>query len=208
MAKFVNNYLRIHERAIYRIFKYLISAKYCGIIYSPDPSLGLECFVDADFAGGWSQADADNVENVMSRTGFVLRYAGCPIRWCSKLQTEIALSTAEAEYIAFSQVLREVIPLMTLLEELGEIYPLYKAKPDFICMVLEDNQSCIAMTKYPKFIPRTKHISLKYHHFRSNVDSGKIKIIYNPSDEHIVDILTKPVNYPHFYVLRYLLMGW
>ena len=77
----------------------------------------------------------------MSRTGFVIRYAGCPIGWCSKLQTEIALSTAEAEYIALSQASREVIPLMTLLEELGEIYPLYTAKPDFICTVWEDNQS-------------------------------------------------------------------
>ena len=65
------------------------------------------------------QADADNAENVMSRKGFVLRYAGCPIGWCSKLQTEIALSTAEAEYIVLSQALREVIPLITLLEELG-----------------------------------------------------------------------------------------
>ena len=96
---------------MYRIVKYLISTKERGIIYSPDPSLGLECFVDADFAGGWSQADAKNAENVMSRIGFVIRYAGCPIGWCSKLQTEIALSTAEAE---------EVIPLMTLLEELGK----------------------------------------------------------------------------------------
>ena len=116
--------MRSHERAMYRIVKYLISTKDRGIIYSPDPSLGLECFVDADFAGGWLQADADNEENVMSRTGFVPIYAGCPIRWCSILKTEIALSTAEAEYIALSQALREVIPLMTLLEELGEIYPL------------------------------------------------------------------------------------
>ena len=60
----------------------------------------------------------------MSRTGFVLRYAGCPIGWCSNLQTEIDLSKEEAEYMALSQALRELIPRMTLLEELGEIYPL------------------------------------------------------------------------------------
>ena len=193
---------------MYQIVKYLISTKERGIIYSPDPSLGLECFVDTDFAGGWSQADAKNAENVISRAGFVIRYAGCPIGWCSKLQTEIALSTAKAEYIALYQVLREVVPLMTLLEELGEIYPLYTAKPDFICTVWEDNQSCIAMTEAHKFTPRTKHIALKYHHFRYHVDSGKIKIIYKPSEKQIADILTKPVNDPQFYVLRYLLMGW
>jgi hypothetical protein len=87
-----------------------------GIVYTPKPELGLECFVDADFAGGWTQADADNPDNVLSRTGYVIRYAGCPIGWCSKLQSEIALSTAEAEYIALSQALREVIPLITLLD--------------------------------------------------------------------------------------------
>ena len=63
------------------------------------------------------------------------------------------------------------------------------------------------MTEAHKFTPRTKHIALKYHHFRSHTDSGKIKIIYKPSEEQIADILTKPVNDPQFYVLRYLLMG-
>ena len=138
----------------------------------------------------------------------MIRFTGCPIGWCSKLQTEIAFSTAKAEYIALSQALREVIPLMTLLEELGEISPLYTAKPDFICAVWEDNQSCIAMMEAHKFTPRTKHIAMKYHHFRSHVDLGKIKIIYKPSEKQIADILTKPVNDPQFYVLRYLLMGW
>ena len=52
-----------------------------------------------------------NADNDLSRTGFVIRYAGCPIIWSSKLQTEIALSTAEAEYIAMSQVLWEALPV-------------------------------------------------------------------------------------------------
>jgi hypothetical protein len=43
-------------------------------------------------------------------------YAGCPITWCSKLQTEIALSTTEAGYIALSQAMREVIPFMHLMQ--------------------------------------------------------------------------------------------
>eukprot|EP00957_Ditylum_brightwellii_P176467 13438623-Ditylum_brightwellii.AAC.1 len=91
-----------------------------GIVYEPDPSLGTQLFVDADFAGHWSKADADNPENVMSRTGFVIMYAGCPVLWQSKLQTKIALSTAEAEYIALSSAMREVVPFMNLLEELSK----------------------------------------------------------------------------------------
>ncbi len=68
-----------------------------ALFYKPDVSKGLECYVDADFAGGWSQADSENADNVLSRTGYIIMYADCPILWVSCLQTEIALSTAEAE---------------------------------------------------------------------------------------------------------------
>ena len=96
-----------------------------------DPTKGLECYVDADFAGGWSNAEAEDAETVMSRTRYVIFYAGCPVYWVSKLQTEIALSTAEAEYIALSTALREVIPLMTLMKEINEVFPLYIDKPSY-----------------------------------------------------------------------------
>ena len=97
--------------------RYLLDTRKCGIIYKPDRSKGLECYVDADFAGGWIQANASNAENVLSRTGYVIMYANCPILWVSRLQTEIALSTAEAEYITLLQALRDVIPYITLLKE-------------------------------------------------------------------------------------------
>jgi len=94
------------------------------------------------------------------------------IYWSSKLQTEIALSTAEAEYIALSSSLREVIPLMTVMDELNKVFPLLMEAPQFYCKVWEDNQSCIAMATSQKFTPRTKHIALKYHHFKGHVKSG------------------------------------
>ena len=47
----------------------------------------------------------------MSRMGYVITYAGCPVLWCSNLQTEIALSATEEEYIALGQAIHEVIPL-------------------------------------------------------------------------------------------------
>ena len=76
------------------------------------------------------------------------------------MQTEISLCTNESEYIALYQDLRKVIPLMTLVDELSDIFPLYIDKPAFHCKVFEDNQSCIFMTKYSKFSPRPKHIAL------------------------------------------------
>ena len=95
------------------------------MIYRPDPKRGLEVFVDADFAGGWDPEDAENADNVYSCTGYVVCYAGCPMFWQSKLQTEIALSTAEAEYIALSQALRETLPMSNLMREMDVIFPLY-----------------------------------------------------------------------------------
>ena len=48
---------------------------------------GIECYVDANFASEQDQSDADNPENIMSRTGYVITYMGCPVLWCSNLQT-------------------------------------------------------------------------------------------------------------------------
>eukprot|EP00957_Ditylum_brightwellii_P203995 15337136-Ditylum_brightwellii.AAC.1 len=62
--------------------------------------------------------------------------------------------------------MREVIPFMALLTELSKVFDLYMPKPEVHCKVFEDNQSCISIAKSYKFSPRTKHIALKYHHFR------------------------------------------
>ncbi len=117
-----------------------------------DRNVDLPHWHDADFAGGWNPEEADDADNVYSRTGFVIYYAGCLVYWQSKLQTEIALSTAEAEYISLSQALRETIPLATLMQEVNEIFPLYLPHPRFIIKVREDNQSCIAMAENPNLL--------------------------------------------------------
>ena len=152
-ARFCNEPRLSHEQAINRIGKYLLGTRDKGIRYKIDTRKGLECYVDADFAGGWNQEDPHDAGNLMSCTGFVIKYADCPIYWSSKLQTAIALSTAEAEYIALSSALREVIPLMTVMEEINEVFPLSMNTPDFYCKVWEDNQSCIKMATSQKFTP-------------------------------------------------------
>jgi histone deacetylase 1/2 len=197
-----------HERAVKRIGRYLKGTADKGIRYTPDPSKGLECFVDADFAGGWAQADSDNADSVLSRSGYFLSYAGCPIYWSSKMQTEIALSTAESEYIALSSALREVIPFMILLTELSVIFDITLPKPKVYCKVFEDNESCIAMATKNRFSPRTKHIALKYHHFRQYVDDGRIIVESINTKEQTADLLTKPLDTGLFEYLRRKLMGW
>jgi hypothetical protein len=144
-----------HERAIMRLGRYLLDTRKHGIIYKPDCSKGLEYYVDADFAGGWTQANASNAENVLSSTGYVIMYASCLILWVGRLQTKIALSTAEAEYIALWQALHNMIPLITLLKEVNEVFLVHVKTPTFVCQVHKDNQSCITMATSQKFCPRT-----------------------------------------------------
>ena len=130
----------------------------------------------------------------MSQTGMVIMYTNCPIFWRSSLKTEITLSTAEAEYISLSSALRQVLPLTTMTEEINEVFPLLISKTNFVCKVHEDNQSCINMATWTKFSPSTKHIALKYHHFRSHVKSRRVDIHYRPTSEQLEDILTKPLS--------------
>ncbi len=80
-------------------------------------------------------------------TEYVIRNAGCPISYCSKLQTELALSTAEAKYIALLQALCEAIWLITVIKELEDIFLFYVNNLDICCKVWEDNQSFIAITE-------------------------------------------------------------
>ena len=135
-------------------------------------------------------------------------YAGCPITLGSTLQPEIALSTIDSEYIALSTVMREVIPFLGLMEEIGGIVGLLTRKPVFKCTVWEDNDSCIVVANSPKFTPRTKHIAIKYHHFRSFVSSGKIVVKPIDTTEQLADMLTKPLKAKPSCYLRQKLMGW
>jgi hypothetical protein len=204
-ARFSINPKMVHERAVKRIVRYLMSTTDRGIIYEPDSTKGLECFVDADFIGNWRPGSTDR-SNCLSRTGYVITYASCPLIWASKLQTEIALSSTEAEYIALSTALREVIPLMKLEEELQTIWNLKKFLPQVI--VHEDNQSCISIATNDQFRPRTRHIAIKYHHFRDYVDSKRISVQYIKTDDQPADILTKGLAREKFQYLRKKLQGW
>jgi hypothetical protein len=102
LAQFCQDPRLSHEQATTRLGRYLAHTKDIGIIYEPDKSMGIECYVDADLAGGWNITTSADADNAMSRSGFVKIYANCPIHWASCLQTEIALSTAKAESIAIS----------------------------------------------------------------------------------------------------------
>ena len=108
-----------HGEALEYIAKYLKDHVDDGIQLTPVRNQGFHVYCDADFAGNWNRQYAmTDPATAKSRSGWIISYANCPIIWASKLQTQVALSTTEAEYIALSQSLRDTIPLMELIMSL------------------------------------------------------------------------------------------
>jgi hypothetical protein len=107
-----------------------------GTHFNPDQDKGFECYCDTDFSGNWNKHLAlFDPSTAKSQSGWIMFYAGCPVIWASKLQTQITLSPTEAEYIAKAQTLQDVLPIMFLVQEIHEkgfqvicISPMYTAK--------------------------------------------------------------------------------
>ena len=159
-ARFSENPRRSHAEAVKHIWCYLLSSRDKGLIIRPNKLWHFDCWVDADFAGNWQQCDAHvDPMTSKSRSGWLVRFAGAPITWASKMQTITAMSTTEAEYIALSTSLREVIPMMGMLQEAREHgFQVDYLHPKVHCTVFEDNSSALELARLPKIRPRTKHI--------------------------------------------------
>jgi len=208
-TRFSNNPSQEHEKAVKRICRYLLKTRDKGLIMKPDKSKGLECFVDADWAGSWQDRSSHDPSSAHSRTGYVIMFAGCPITWSSKRQTLIALSTTEAEYIALSSALREVIAIKNLMDELRRRgFPIQSTTPKITCKVFEDNKSCIEIATNHKTRPRTKYLSVRFHHFRSHIVDKTISVQHISTKEQIADIFTNPLPRDQFEKLRNKLMNW
>jgi hypothetical protein len=181
-----------------------------GIIIRPDPSRSVEVHADADFCGLFKPETAifDPV-TAKSRTGYLISYMGCPIIWASKLQTETALSTTEAEYNSCSEALRNVIPIVEILKEAAtmgiEVGP---PKAKVYCKLFCDNSGACELIRLPKMRPRTKHINTRLHHFREHVVKGTISVEQISTDDQLADIATKPLPTSLFVKFRHLIQGW
>ena len=175
----------------------------------PVPDKELELFVDADFAGNWKKQESNNRENARSRHGYFIMYKDCPIMWKSQLQGEIALSSTESEYIGISHGLRDVIPIMETLKEMkNHGVPIGYTKSTVRCRVFEDNSGAIEMAKVHKYQPRTKHVNVKYHHFRDYMTRGEVSIHPIKTTDQPADMLTKPVSLAILRKLRLRMIGW
>ena len=207
-ARFSHRPMKVHEDAVKRIVRYLVGTVDKGLVFRPQDEIVLEAFADADFAGLWNVEDAQDPTCVKSRTGYLIRLGKVPVVWKSKLQTLIAVSTMEAEYVSLSMCMRELIPLRRVLKELQGVLKFKSSVSSTACTLFEDNQGAVTLANVPKMTPRSKHIAIPYHFFREHVKKKEVEVKYIKTDDQLADLLTKGLVEVKFEGLRDKLMGW
>jgi hypothetical protein len=117
-----------------------------------DPKKGFECYCDTDFSVNWNKEFIPvDPSTAKSQSGWIIFYSGCPISWASKLQSQIALSTTEAEYMAMSQAICDIVPVMNLLQEMREQdFKVICTEPYVYCKVFEDNSGALELARLQK----------------------------------------------------------
>ena len=178
-----------HLTAVKRIIRYLKGTVDIAIRYHQTDDELLIGYADADFA--------NDVDDRHSTSGTLFLMVNGPVSWLSKKQPVVALSTAEAEYIALSSATQEAIWFRKLLGQLSEV-------TEYQPIILkEDNQGAITMAQNHVPHGRTKHIDVKYHFVHEAIQQRLIELKYCPTDNMIADLLTKPLLKGQFEKLRF-----
>ena len=123
------------------------------------------------------------------------------------------MSTTEAEYIALSTAMRELLWVRRIVEEVATGFNFdYNRCATIKTKVYEDNQGAIHVANQPDLTQKTRHPHTKCHHFKEhlkvNKDGSGIVIEYMPTEDQVADVLTKGLGITKFAPLRDLLMGW
>ena len=181
-----------HWIAAKRILRYIKGTIDYGIVFDgcKEDDVQLSGYVDADWGS--------NPNGRKSQSGYLFTLCGGTVSWTSKKQSVVALSSTEAEYVAASLACQEAIWLRALLEDIGFVQ-------EGPTSIKEDNQGAIALSRNPKYHPRTKHINIKYHFIRDKVANKEISLDYCPTEEMLADTLTKPLGKILFQRIRELM---
>ena len=131
-------------------------------------------FVDSDYDG--------DLDHRCSISADVFTLCLGAISWKASVQSLAALSAIEVEYIAATEVVKEVTWLRGLITELGV--------SQAVTTVFSDSQSAIHLTKNDAYHSKTKHISIKYHFIRDTIIAGDIMVKKIHTSENPVDMLT------------------
>ena len=169
-----------HWNAMKWLLRYISTTTSVGLIYDcANCDLDLIGYVDSDYAG-----DRDKRRSTSS---YFFTFAGCCVSWKSQLQSVVALSTTEAEYIAVTESIKEAIWLQGLLSEIN----VFKGKS----LIYTDSQSALHLCKNPIFHERTKHIEVKYHFIRDQISDGVVEVDKISTEDNPADMGTKVVPY-------------
>ena len=164
------------------LFRYLQGTKDLRLCYSgADPSVTFSTFSDA--------AHGDCIDSGRSTGGYLTTMGGGAIGWSSKLQTVVALSSTEAEFMAAVEAGKEIMWMRNILGEFG--FMVHGASPLGI-----DNQSAISVSKNPEHFGRMKHLDLRFFWLRDAVESGIMAPYHVPGVEQPADALTKSLPLP------------
>lgn len=125
-----------------------------------------------------------------STTGYVFTLAGAPISWRSFLQSVVAMSTIEAEYMAMGEAAKEALWVRGLIKELG----VEQGGVQLHCVC----QSALYLARNQVYHARTKHIEVRFHKIRELSASGVILLEKVHTSENAADMLTKPVTTEKF----------
>jgi hypothetical protein len=183
------------------LIRYLKGTHTKSIIYGAQPNLGttdndachIKDYTDSDWAG--------DISTCKSTSEYLFLSAEAPIAWESNKQPIVALSTCEVEYVAASDVAREVIWLRNLLAEIDlfgapAISLPQSHEPNYIppMPMAMDNQRAIALAILRSQNRRIRHINVRYHYIRECIESGTIAPHYTPTSEILADGFTKALD--------------
>jgi hypothetical protein len=210
VARFSANPKQSHATAIKTIVRYLHSTSDKGMIIKPRGDLKLELYVDADFAGLYKREPDSESDSARSRTGYIILLGGCPLVWKSQLQTEISLSTLEAEYSALSFALRTLLPLKRLLKGVSAVLELgEELQATILAEVFEDNKGAYFLATNHRLTNRTKYFHIKWHWFWHHYKVMKeFAISHVESQKQAADYFTKGLPRDAFERNRLAVQGW
>ncbi len=132
----------------------------------------MNAYPDADFAGMYGHEKPTDPVCAKSRSGFVIVFAGVQVLWQSKLQTQTALSTMEAEVIALGACMKELIPIMDMVQSLAVTVGIPAGDVKMRVSVYEDNSGALVLaeTLPPQFTPHSKYYTTKTIWFSEEIN--------------------------------------
>ena len=187
LSKHLESPTHLHLQQSKRVLRYLAGTQGEGINFEKGGELSITTFSDSDWAGCRKTRK--------SVSGFVVYLGKTPISWKSKTQPTVALSSCEAEYVALSITVKEILWITQFFKEVGHDLEL----PIFI---FGDNTAAIALAKDPVHHERTKHIDIKHHFLRQHVMENKVRLTYVNTADNVADLLTKATQPKIFHTLK------